>query len=227
MAESPDEGTLSGGDAERELSTSELIATFGGVRGVIESALPATVFVLVRLTTDSLTTAGLIALASGVLLALARLVRGQTLLQVGAGLVGLVIAVLIARATGSGEGFFLLGIISVYASGVVFAGSLLLGRPAVGYALAIFDPRYSGWREHDPLLRACRITTAFWAVTFFIRGGVATYVYQLEGDNDGLLLVVVNVVKWPLIVAAALLTFALVRKSGYDPKAHATVDREP
>jgi len=212
---------------ERELSTAELIASVGGVRGVVEGALPATVFVLVRLATDDLGTAGLVAVAVGLLLGAARLVRGQSVLQVGAGLVGLLIAVLVARATGSGEGFFLLSIISVYASGVVFAGSLLVGRPAVGYGLQVLDPRYAGWRSHAPLVRACRITTAVWAVTFFIRGGVATYVYQLEGDNDGLLLVVSNVVKWPLMVAAGLLTFALVRKSGFDPKARAEAEAGP
>lgn len=202
---------------EHELTVEELISSLGGIRGVIEGALPATVFVLVRMATDDLGTAGVVAVAVGLLLGLARLVRGQSLLQVGAGLIGLVIAVLIAQATGSGEGFFLLSIISVYVSGVVFAGSLLIGRPAVGYCLQALAPRYVGWRAHAPLVRACRITTAVWAVTFFIRGGVATYVYLLEGDNDGLLLVVANVVKWPLMVAAGLLTFVLVRKSGYAP----------
>ena len=48
-----------------------------------------------------------------------------------------------------------------------------------------------------------------------MRAGVATYVYRLSGDNDGLLLVVVNAVKWPLIVGAAVLTVVLVRRSGY------------
>jgi Protein of unknown function (DUF3159) len=191
-----------------------LVEAMGGARGLLDSALPATVFVLVRLVTD-LRTAVIAALLSGFVLLLVRIRRGETLQQVGSGFLGLVLAVVVARATGKGEGFFLPGIVLTALSGVAFVVSLVVRRPAVGLALTAYDPRYAGWRDHPGLRRACTVATAVWAVTFFIRAGVATWVYSLAGDNDGLLLVVVNAVKWPLIVGAALLTVALVRRSGY------------
>ncbi|MCW2621877.1 MAG: hypothetical protein JWL64_1479 [Frankiales bacterium] len=198
----------------QELSTQAFVDALGGGRGLIDSAVPATVFVFARLGTGSLGTAIVIALGSGLLLALLRTVRGEPLQQVGSGLFGLLIAVLVARATGTGEGFFLPGIIFTALTGVGFVGSLLVGRPAVGLALTAFDEKYARWREHPPLLRACRLATAFWAVTFFVRAGIAYGVYLQQGDNDGALLVVVNVVKWPLIVVAAALTVWLVRRAG-------------
>jgi hypothetical protein len=212
---------------QQELSTQAFVDALGGGRGIIDSAVPATVFVIVRIATDSLTPAIVIALVSGLLLAVLRLVRGQSLQQVGSGLFGLVIAVLVARATGTGEGFFLPGIILTAATGVAFVGSLLLGRPAVGLALAALDVKYAGWREHPPLLRACRLATAFWAGTFFVRAGIAYGVYRRSGDNDGALLVVVNVVKWPLIVLAAGLTVWLVRRAGLPAEAAGTRPAEP
>ena len=199
----------------QELAPTAMMEALGGVRGLVDSALPATVFVLARLVTGSLTTATVVALVSGLVLAGVRRQRGESLQQVGSGFFGLVIAVLVARATGTGEGFFLPGIITTALSGVAFLASLVLRRPAVGLALAAYDATYAGWREHPGLRRACEIATAFWAVTFFVRAGVAYGVYRMPGDSDGLLLVVVNVVKWPLMALAALLTVVLVKRSGY------------
>ena len=192
-----------------------LVDAMGGPRGLLDSALPATVFVLVRLVSHDLTVAVVAALVLGLVLLGVRVRRGEPLQQVGSGFLGLVLAVVVARSTGTGEGFFLPGIVITALTGVAFLVSLAVGRPAVGVALTAYDPRYAGWRDHAGLRRACTLATAFWAVTFFVRAGVASVVYRMSGDNDGLLLVVVNVVKWPLIVAAALLTVALVRRSGY------------
>lgn len=211
----------------QELSTQAFVDALGGGRGLIDSAVPATVFVIARLATGSLSTAIVVSLASGLLLAVLRVVRGEPLQQVGSGFFGLLIAVLVARATGTGEGFFLPGIIFTALTGVGFVVSLLAGRPAVGLALAAFDAKYARWREHPPLLQACRVATAFWAVTFFVRAGVAYGVYLQDGDNDGALLVVVNVVKWPLIAIAAALTVWLVRRAGLPVDESRGVRAEP
>lgn len=206
-----------------EVSTTTFIDALGGGRGLFDSAVPATVFVLTRLVTKSLSTAIVVAVAAGLAIVLLRRVRGQPLQQAASGFFGLAIAVVIARATGKGEGFFLPGIVLTAAMGVGFVLSLLAGRPAVGAALAAYDPKYAGWRSHPPLYRAARICTAVWAATFFVRAGIATLVYRRPGDNDGLLLVVVNAVKWPLIIGAALLTVRMVRRAGLpEPAAAAT-----
>ena len=201
----------------KEVTTSAFVDAFGGVRGLVDSALPATVFVLVRLVTESLTTALYAAVGVGVGVLLLRTLRGQSVQQAFSGFLGLAVAVVFARATGTGEGFFLPGILTTALTGVGFVLSLLLGAPAVGLALAAFDPSYAAWRTHPPLLRACRLATAFWATTFFIRAGVAYYVYSRPGDGDGTLLIVINAVKWPLILAAAAFTVVLVRRAGKPP----------
>lgn len=215
------------GDQRGEVTTSAFVEAFGGVRGLVDSALPATAFVLVRLATDSLTTALYTAVGLGVAVLVLRLLRGQPLQQAVSGFLGLAVAVLFARATGSGEGFFLPGILTTAATGVGFVVSLLLGKPAVGLALAAFDPSYARWKEHPPLVRAVRTATAFWALTFFVRAGVAYSVYSRAGDNDGTLLLVINAVKWPLILAAAALTVVLVRRAGRPPAEPVPADEDP
>ncbi len=207
-----------------EVPPSALVTALGGGRGLLDGALPATAFVLVRLATGSLGTAIVVALLTGVVLLGIRVRRGESLQQVGSGFLGLLVAVLFARATGTGEGFFLPGILTTAGTGVAFVVSLALRRPLVGIALAAYDAKYAGWAEHPGLRRACTLATAFWAATFFVRAGVAYSVYRLPGDRDGLLLIVINSVKWPLIAAAALLTVVLVRRSGYRA---AVGEREP
>lgn len=196
-------------------TTSTFAEAIGGTRGVIDSALPATAFVLTRLATDSLNTAIVVALVVGVGLLGLRTRRGEPLTQVWSGFFGLVIAVLFARATGTGEGFFLPGIITTGLTGVGFALSLLVRRPAVGLVLAAFDEKYAGWRDHPGLYRAVQLATAVWTVTFFIRSGVAYWLYSQPGDDDGLLFVVINVVKYACIAVAAVVSVVLVRRSGF------------
>lgn len=211
-------------EARDDVSASTFVDALGGGRGLFDSAVPATVFVVARLISNSLTTAVVVAVVSGLLIVLLRRLRGEPLQQAASGFFGLALAVAVAKYTGKGEGFFLPGIVLTGGMGVGFVLSLLLGRPAVGAALAAYDEKYTGWRDHPPLLRAARICTAVWAVTFFVRAGVATYVYRREGDNDGLLLLVVNAVKWPLIVGAALLTVQMVRRAGLPAGAAAATE---
>lgn len=200
------------------------MSSLGGVRGIIDSALPATVFVVTRMVAgDGLRLPIILALVTGVAVVLLRLVRGESQQQAASGFFGLAIAVAFARFTGTGEGFFLPGILTTAGTGVAFLVSALAGKPAVGYALAAYDQRYASWPQHPRLRRACTLATYFWAATFFIRAGVATAVYRLEGDNDGLLLIVINVVKWPLIVLAVIVTVALVRRAG-SPVAGSTAE---
>ncbi len=198
-------------------TTGTFVEAMGGKRGLLDSALPATAFVLTRIITDSLNTSIVVALGIGVGLLVLRTRRGEPLTQVWSGFFGLVIAVLFARATGTGEGFFLPGIITTALTGVGFAVSLILRRPAVGLVLATFDEKYAGWRTHPGLFRACMLATAVWTVTFFIRSGIAYWLYSQPGDNDGLLFVVINIVKYVCIAVAAVVSVVLVRRSGFVP----------
>jgi uncharacterized membrane protein len=179
---------------ETGVSATTFVDALGGGRGLFDSAVPATVFVLAKIISGSLTTAVVVAIVAGLLIIVLRRLRGQPLQQAASGFFGLAIAVVFARANGKGEGFFLPGIVITAAMGVGFTLSLFAGRPAVGAALAAYDEKYAGWRDHPPLLRAARICTAVWAATFLLRAGIATFLFQLPGDHPGLLLVVINVV---------------------------------
>jgi hypothetical protein len=199
----------------KELSAGSFLEVFGGIRGLIDSSLPATVFVVARFFAD-LNTSIAAAVVSGLVVVVLRKSRGQSTQQAFSGFFGLVIAVVIVRSTGTGKGIFLPGIFITAGSGVLFLISLLARRPAVALALTAIDPKYAVWKEHAELRRACFVSTAVWCASFFIRAGVATTIYLQYGDkpfDNFVILVVINCVKWPLIVGSALLTVALVRRA--------------
>jgi hypothetical protein len=204
-----------------ELSVKHLLQVFGGTQGLIDSSVPTLVFVLVRIVAD-LNASIAAAVASGVVIVVVRKLRGEPLQQAFSGFFGLLLAVVIVRSTGNGKGIFLPGILITAFSGVAFGLSLLVKQPVIALGLASIDPRYAVWKEHAALRRACNLSTAAWAVSFLIRAAVATTVLLIvgdEGSGDLVVLIVINAVKWPLIIGSALLTVALVKSAGVPPLA--------
>ena len=192
---------------------SELAKALGGTKGIIDSGLPPTVFVLVRLVAHNQAAAIGSALAVGVVILALRLGRKESLQQAFGGFFALALAAAVSAFTGTGKGFFLPGIVTTGLSGVAALISLLVGKPFVALALAAYDERYAGWRDNPALLRACRISTAVWTATLFLRAGVATYVYNIKGDHAGLMLIVINAVKIPAIILAVGVTYFLVKQA--------------
>ena len=199
----------------KDLSAATFLEVFGGVRGLIDSSIPVTVFVIAHFFA-SLNVSIAAAVGSGLVVVALRKSRGQSTQQAFSGFFGLVLAVVIVRSTGSGKGIFLPGIFITAGSGLAFLVSLLIGRPAVALALGAVDPKYAVWKQHAALRRACVISTAVWCASFFIRAGVATTIYLQYGDkpsDSAVILIVINAVKWPLIIGSALLTVALVKNA--------------
>lgn len=199
---------------QHDLRVRHFLELFGGVKGLIDSSAPAVVFIVVKLLSD-LNTAIVAAVAVGVLIVAFRKARGESLQQSVSGFFGLLIAVLISRATGTGKGFFLPGILITGLSGVAFAVSNLIGKPAVALILVTIDEKYAGWKDDAPLRRACVRSTWVWAASFLIRSTVATVVALSIGDDvkdNAILFGVIQVQKYLLIAAAAFYTVTAIRR---------------
>ncbi len=201
-------------EQQHDLRVGHFLQVFGGAKGLFDSSAPALVFIGVKLASD-LNTAIVAAIAVGLLIVAYRKARGESLQQSISGFFGLLIAVLIARATGTGKGFFLPGIVITGVSGVAFAISNLVGRPVVALILVSIDEKYAGWKEDAALRQACVRSTWVWAVTFLIRASVATTVALSVGDDvkdNAILFGVIQVQKYLLIGVAALYTVTAVRR---------------
>jgi hypothetical protein len=200
---------------EHDLSVKHFVQLFGGWKGLIDSGVPAVVFIVVRLFQE-LNVAIVAAVAAGLLIVGLRRARGESLQYAYSGFAGLLVAVLISRATGTGKGFFLPGIVLTGLSGVGFAVSNLVGHPAIAMALVTIDEKYAQWKTNPALKRACVLSTWVWAASFFIRCGVASAVALTVGDDakdNAILFGVIQVERYALLIGAALFTVAAVRRA--------------
>ena len=201
--------------ADEPLQVRHFLALMGGGKGVFDSSVPAVVFIAVRLLAD-LNTAVAAAVVAGLLVAAFRKARGESLQHCASGFVGLLVAVVISRATGTGKGFFLPGIVLTGVSGLAFALSNLVRQPAVALALVAIDAKYETWKTDPALRRACVLSTWVWSASFLIRCAVASAVALTVGDDakdNAILFGVIQVERYALLVGAAAFTVWAVRRA--------------
>jgi len=195
-----------------------LIEALGGKRGLVDSGLPAVVFVFVNSVVqafaarDAALRAALIgAVVTGVAIIVLRLVRKETLQQAISGFFGLAIAVFFAARSGEARGFFLPGIYINIAYGAAFLGSALIGRPIVGAIYAAVDGLDKRWREDPRLRRIFGYASVGWSLVFASRAVVQGILYVM--DRPGLLAGARLLMGWPLTIAAVALTVAYVKRA--------------
>lgn len=191
-----------------------ILNQIGGVRGLIDSALPIIVFVTVNAFT-SLQGAVWSALGAGGVLFLARLVRRENVQPAISGFLGVAVAAFIAGQTGQARDFFLPTLWSTAAFGLAFLVSALIRWPLVGVIAEFMWPtaalaEQGSWRSSRPLLRAYTWLTLLWAAVYAIRIAVQGSLYLA---NEVTLLGTAKLVMgWPLTAVEALLTVYVVRR---------------
>lgn len=180
----------------------------GGISGLIYSSLPVVVFVPVS-TVFGLMPAILAALGVATLILVWRLARRETMQPAVSGFVGVGISALIAYMVGESKGYFLLGIWGSLLYAGLFAGSVLIRRPIVGYIWGFIKEHDSSWRRVRKALWAYDIATLIWVVVFLSRFVVQHYLYEM--DQTGWLGFARIAMGWPLTVLAALSMYFPIR----------------
>lgn len=199
----------------REQMRDQLVAGFGGWTGMVITAVPTVVFVVAN-SVGSLRTAVVAAIGSALGLAGYRRARRQSAQQALNGLLGVVVAALIAARTGQARGFFLLGIWTSFAYGSVFAVSILLRRPLVGVIWEFLDPTPhrpldERWYRQPHLRRAYDLATLAATAVFAARAIVQLRLFHQ--NSTGWLAATRIAMGYPLTVAAIALAWWLVRRA--------------
>jgi hypothetical protein len=190
------------------VSPERLLAQVGGVAGLIYSSLPVVTFVVVS-SLSGLLPAIASALGVATLVLLWRLIRRESTQPALSGFAGIAVCALIAYLVGQSKGYFLLGIWMSLLWAVVFALSVLIRRPAVGYAWSWAGGRDRGWRDVPRAVYAFDIASLCWTLVFAARFVVQRILY--DADQTGWLGVARIGMGWPLTVLAALATYAAIK----------------
>jgi hypothetical protein len=185
-----------------------LLAQMGGISGLIYSALPVAVLVPVS-TAFGLMPAIAAALGVAALILVWRLIRRDSLQPAVSGFIGVGISALIAWIVGASKGYFLLGIWTSLIWAGVFALSVLIRRPIVGYVWSWVQSHDRAWRSNRRAVLAFDIATVTWVLVFGSRFVVQRHLYDL--DQTGWLGVARIAMGWPLTAVAALVTYLAIR----------------
>lgn len=195
----------------------------GGVRGLIESVLPGTVFVVVYVASSQLVPTLVASLGVAVVAVLVRLVQRTPWTQAFSGVLGVGIGVLWAWRTGNAEDYFAWGLWVNLAWFVGALVSILVRWPVVGVVVSLLRGESMAWRGRgvDDLAAAAGASELrrryVWATWLFValfgaRLAVQVPLYFQGDDSVGWLGTAKLVMGVPLFALVLWLTWLLVRR---------------
>jgi hypothetical protein len=146
-----------------------LADSVGGVRGMVETSVPAVAFVTAYVISgnDVKVSAG-VAVGLALALAVARFVRRESPQYALSGLLGIAIAAIFATKTGKAENFYLPGLLANAGYATAFLVSILVRWPLVGVLAAQLQGEH-GWREDPALVRIYTRASWLWVGLFLLR----------------------------------------------------------
>jgi hypothetical protein len=208
----PPEHEAGDGRPEREFPT--LMTQMGGVPGIVASTIPVLVFVVVNVLVG-LQPALIAAIASGVAVAIWRIVRKEALQPAVSGLLGVGVAAFIAYRTGEARGFYLPGLLLSAACGLAFLVSVVVRWPLAGVIWHGINGEGHAWRSDRRLLRAYTFASLLWTVVFASRVVVQGWLYN--ADEETWLGIARLAMGYPLVGVALLGTVWAVRRARRAP----------
>jgi hypothetical protein len=188
----------------------QLSQSLGGVRGMVEAALPFVAFTIAWVIGRTLYPALGAALGVAVVLGLVRLAQRQSLRYVLSAVFPTAIAALVATRTGRAEDVFLPGILYNGALAVLSLFTVAVRRPLVGFVIGAAVGEPTSWAHDRGLVRMTSKLTLVLAVPYTLR-----FVIQLPLFLAGQV-VWLGVAKvalgWPLLIAALAVIGVLLSK---------------
>jgi Protein of unknown function (DUF3159) len=197
-------------DTVEKVIRAQLAKALGGVRGMIEAAIPTIGFTVAWIVTRELRLSLGIGAGLAVLLLIIRVAQRSTVQFVFNSLVGIAIAAFFALRTGKAEDAFLPGILynAGYAAAMTF--SVIVRWPLVGFLIGSVSGDPTAWHRDRDIVRLCSRLTWLLVIPCAVRV-VVQYPLYLAGQV-GWLGAAKIVMGWPLQVAAlAAMVWLLAR----------------
>jgi hypothetical protein len=190
----------------------KVISALGGKRGLIDSGLPALVFLIVfNISGKNINTAIYSAVALSIILTAIRLVKRETIQHAFSGLVGVAICALFSKRSGNAADFYLPGLYINIGYGLLYAIANLAKWPILGVMLGPILGENFMWRK-DPARLAAYIKAGWlWVGMFSIRLLVQYPLYK--SGNINALGTARLVMGYPLFIATAWATWQVLKKT--------------
>ena len=179
----------------------KVVNALGGKKGLIDSGVPAVVFLIVFNLTKELNTAIWAALSLSITLAIIRLIMKDTIQHSISGVIGVLICAYFASRTGSAAGFYIPKLLINLGYGSVYLIANLVGWPILGLVLGPLLGENLTWRKNPARKKMYVKASWIWVAMFFSRVAVQYPIYK--SGNVNLLGTVNLAMGYPLFFAAA------------------------
>ena len=190
----------------------KVLNALGGKRGLIDSGLPALVFLIVfNISGKDVNAALYSAVALSIVLTLLRLLKRETVQHAFSGLIGVGICALISKRTGNAADFYLPGLWINAGYGLLYAITNLVKWPILGVMLGPILGENLLWRKDPARLNAYIRAGWLWVAMFAARLIVQYPLY--ESGNINALGTARLLMGYPLFLLTAWGTWQILRKT--------------
>ena len=179
----------------------KVLAAFGGKKGLIDSGIPAVIFLVVFNVTDRLNSALIASIAISAILTIFRLARRDTIQHAISGFIGVLICAWFANRTGNASDLYIPKLLTNLGYGTLYLVANLAGWPILGLMLGPILGENLKWRIHPERKRAYILASWLWVAMFFTRIAVQYPIYR--SGNVNLLGTVNLAMGYPLFIATA------------------------
>lgn len=195
--------------SEHNQDRDKVMAALGGKKGLIDSGLPAVVFLIVFNVSNDLKLALMSAIILSILLAILRLAKKDTIQHAVSGLLGVLICAYFANKSGNPSDFYIPKLLTNLAYGSAYLIANLVGWPLLGVVLGPLLGENFLWRN-DPARKKVYIRASWiWVGMFFARIAVQYPIYR--SGNVNLLGSVNLAMGYPLFFAAGYLSWLVIK----------------
>lgn len=155
----------------------DVIASVGGMRGILETVIPGFVFVMVYALSRELSWALIASIGLGVIFMIVRLINKSTLMQAASGLIGILICAFAARTSGEAKDYYVPGFFIGAGYLVALVISIVIKWPLAGVLFGFIRNEGTAWRQEPGRLRRYAIATWIIIAVFIARLAVQLPMY--------------------------------------------------
>ena len=187
----------------------KVVNALGGKKGLIDSGVPAVVFLVVFNVTKEVNTAIWAALSLSMTLAIIRLVMKDTIQHSVSGVIGVLICAYFANRSGNAADFYLPKLLINLGYGTAYLIANLVGWPILGLVLGPLLGENLTWRNNPARKKMYIKASWIWVAMFFTRFAVQFPIYLSKDVN---LLGTVNLAMgYPLFFITAYATWLVIK----------------
>ena len=187
----------------------KVVNALGGKKGLIDSGVPAVVFLVVFNVTKEVNTAIWAALSLSITLAIIRLIMKDTIQHSVSGVIGVLICAYFANRSGNAADFYLPKLLINLGYGTAYLVANLVGWPILGLVLGPLLGENLNWRNNPARKKMYIKASWIWVAMFFTRFAVQFPIYLSKDVN---LLGTVNLAMgYPLFFITAYATWLVIK----------------